>query len=188
VGNGLRRSRSYHLPGIVHGSRGFALSDRPYTSSGRSVIRCRTSGTDRDHRPIAPGAEGGSGRPPYRPGGWTVRQLVHHIADSHLNAIIRFKLALTEQEPSIKPYDEGAWAKLPDTTNTPPEVSLTLIEALHHRWTVLLRSMGSEDYRRTLFHPEHRRSFSLDEMLVTYSWHSAHHLRHITALAEREGW
>jgi uncharacterized damage-inducible protein DinB len=125
---------------------------------------------------------------PYRPGGWTVRQLVHHIADSHLNAIIRFKLALTEQEPSIKPYDEGAWAKLPDTTNTPPEVSLTLIEALHHRWTVLLRSMGSEDYRRTLFHPEHRRSFSLDEMLVTYSWHSAHHLRHITALAEREGW
>ncbi len=134
------------------------------------------------------GLSGSQWETPYRPGGWTVRQLVHHIADSHMNACIRFKLALTEQEPTIKPYDEAAWAMLPDTAGTSPLASLALIEALHHRWTVLLRSMTPSDFRRTLFHPEHERSFTLDEMLVTYSWHSAHHLRHITALIEREGW
>ncbi len=125
---------------------------------------------------------------PYRPGGWTVKQLVHHVADSHINAYVRFKLALTEEQPTIKPYDEAAWAELPDTSGTSPLASLALIEALHYRWEALLRSMSAADFQRTIFHPEHRRSFTLDEMLVTYSWHSAHHLRHITALVEREGW
>ena len=125
---------------------------------------------------------------PYRPGGWTVRQLVHHIADSHLNAYIRFKLALTEDEPTIKPYDERTWAELADTRATPPEVSLVLLEALHARWVVLLRSVPEPSYGRTLRHPEHNRLFTLEQLLAQYAWHSEHHLRHITALREREAW
>lgn len=139
-------------------------------------------------REAVAGLNGDQWGTPYRPGGWTVGQLVHHIADSHLNAYIRFKLALTEDGPTIKPYDEAAWAELADTSGTSPLASLALIAALHHRWAVLLRSMAPSDFQRTLFHPEHQRSFTLDELLVTYSWHSAHHLRHITALIEREGW
>jgi hypothetical protein len=125
---------------------------------------------------------------PYRPGGWTVRQLVHHIPDSHLNAYMRFKLALTEDEPTIRPYDEDAWARLVDTRATPPEVSLVLLEALHTRWVVLLRSIPEPSYERTLRHPEHGRIFTLEQLLAQYAWHSEHHLRHITALCEREMW
>jgi len=125
---------------------------------------------------------------PYRPGGWTVHQLVHHIPDSHLNAYTRFKLALTEDEPTIKPYDEAAWAELADTRTTPPEVSLVLLEALHRRWVSLLRSLPASAFARTLRHPEHGRSFTLDQLLAQYAWHSEHHLRHITALQERAGW
>ena len=125
---------------------------------------------------------------PYRPGGWTVRQLVHHIADSHLNAYARFKLALTEDEPTIKPYDEAAWAELADTQTTPVEVSLALLDALHCRWVVLLRAMTEREYAKTLRHPEHGRTFTLDQMLAQYAWHSEHHLRHITSVIERERW
>ena len=125
---------------------------------------------------------------PYRPGGWTVRQLVHHIPDSHVNAYTRFKLALTEDGPTIKPYDEAAWAELADTRTTSPEVSLALLEALHTRWVALLRSMSEPSYSRTLRHPEHGRIFTLEELLAQYAWHSEHHLRHITALCERERW
>lgn len=125
---------------------------------------------------------------PYRPGGWTVRQLVHHLPDSHLNAYCRFKLALTEDEPVIKPYDEAAWAELADTRDTPPAVSLVLLEALHQRWAALLRGMAAEDFRRTLLRPEQNRALSLDELLALYAWHGRHHLRHITALAEQPGW
>lgn len=127
-------------------------------------------------------------RTPYRPGGWTVHQLVHHIPDSHLNAYTRFKLALTEDEPTIKPYDETAWAELPDTAACEPEVSLDLLEALHRRWVALLRSLSSDGFARTLRHPEHGRAFTLDQMLAMYGWHSEHHLAHITRLIEREGW
>ena len=125
---------------------------------------------------------------PYRPGGWSVRQLVHHIPDSHLNAYTRFKLALTEDEPTIKPYDEAAWATLPDTQTTDPEVSLKLLEALHARWVVLLRNIPDAAYRRTLRHPEAGRTFRLDQLLAQYAWHSEHHLRQITALCERQQW
>ena len=124
----------------------------------------------------------------YRPGGWTVRQLVHHLADSHMNAYTRFKLALTEDEPTIKPYSEAAWAELADTFETPPDVSLALLEAVHTRWVVLLRSVADSDWSRSIYHPEYERTLSLDQLLAQYAWHCEHHLRHITALVEREVW
>jgi DinB family protein len=124
---------------------------------------------------------------PYRPEGWTVRQVVHHLPDSHMNAYVRFKLALTENEPAIKPYDEARWAELADSRDTPIEVSLTLLDALHQRWVTLLRSMHAEDFARRLNHPE-RGVLTLDEMLSTYEWHSRHHVAHITSLRERMGW
>jgi uncharacterized damage-inducible protein DinB len=125
---------------------------------------------------------------PYRPGGWTVRQVVHHLPDSHLNAYIRFKLALTESDPAIKPYDEAKWAELPDSRLVAPDVSLSLLDALHTRWSGLLRAMKPEDFGRRFEHPEHKRFFTLEEALAMYEWHGRHHLGHITALAEREGW
>jgi hypothetical protein len=125
---------------------------------------------------------------PYRPGGWTVRQVVHHVPDSHLNAYVRFKLALTEDEPTIKPYDEARWAELNDTRTVAPEVSLTLLDALHERWVALLRSLTSADWRRTLHHPEHDHPLPLDEVLAIYAWHGRHHVAHITSLRTREGW
>jgi hypothetical protein len=123
----------------------------------------------------------------YRPGGWTVRQVVHHVPDSHMNSYVRFKLALTESEPTIKPYDEALWANLADSQETPVEVSLTLLEALHHRWIVLLRSMRTKDFARRLLHPE-RGAMTLDDMVWLYAWHGRHHVAHITSLREREGW
>lgn len=124
----------------------------------------------------------------YRPGGWTVRQVVHHVPDSHLNAYTRFKLALTEDEPTIKPYDEAAWAELSDSQKVPIDVSLDLLDLLHIRWVTLLRSMDAADFRRGLVHPEHGRVLTLDTMLALYAWHGRHHVAHITALRKREGW
>ncbi len=124
---------------------------------------------------------------PYRPGGWTVRQVVHHVPDSHMNAYTRFRLALTEDEPTIKPYDEGRWAELEDARKAPPEISLDLLEALHQRWVLLLRAMKPADFARTLKHPE-RGVMTLDDMLGLYGWHSRHHVAHITLLRERMGW
>jgi uncharacterized damage-inducible protein DinB len=123
---------------------------------------------------------------PYRPGGWTVRQVVHHVPDSHLNAFIRFKLALTENEPTIKPYDETAWAELADT-RVPLETSLKLLDAVHERWLALLQAMTPSDFERMLVHPETGRQ-SLDQMLALYAWHGPHHIAHITTLRERMGW
>jgi hypothetical protein len=124
---------------------------------------------------------------PYRPGGWTVRQVVHHLPDSHLNAYVRFKLALTEDEPTIKPYDEARWAELQDSRGTPIEVSLALLEALHHRWDVLLRSLRPEDFARRMKHTE-RGTITLDDLVDTYAWHGRHHVAHINSLRECEGW
>src|ERR1017187_7785119 len=124
---------------------------------------------------------------PYRPGGWTVRQLIHHVPESHANAYIRFKLALTEYEPTIKPYKEDMWAKLPDVSSIPVESSLQLLDALHTRWVILLRTMDSSDFARTLRHPESG-VLDLNRTLALYAWHSAHHTAHVTKLRERMGW
>lgn len=125
---------------------------------------------------------------PYRPEGWTVRQVMHHVPDSHLNAYIRFKLALTEEVPTIKPYLEDRWAQLADTAATPVEVSLALLESLHQRWAQLLRSMGDADFAKTYFHPEKGAALTLGKTLALYAWHGRHHTAHITALRERMGW
>jgi len=123
---------------------------------------------------------------PYRPGGWTVRQVVHHVPDSHMNAFIRFKLALTEDVPTIKPYEESEWAKLADT-RVPIETSLTLLDAVHERWVAILRAMTPADFDRELIHPETGRQ-RLDQVLALYEWHGPHHTAHITSLRERMGW
>lgn len=122
---------------------------------------------------------------PYRPGGWTVRQLVHHCADSHMNAFIRFKLALTEDNPTVKPYDEGTWAIIPDAA-LPIESSLDILKAVHLKWGVILDSMKPEDFKRTYFHPEKQRSQNLEEVTLLYAWHSQHHLAHVQHLVLRE--
>ena len=124
---------------------------------------------------------------PYRPEGWTVRQLVHHVPESHMNAYIRFKLALTEDHPTIKPYNEAEWARLPDVTVTPIGVSLQLLAALHARWVDTVRTMRAADFARSLLHPE-RGTITLDQLLAMYAWHSAHHTAHITSLRQRMGW
>lgn len=124
---------------------------------------------------------------PYRPGGWTVRQVVHHLADSHMNGFFRVKLALTESHPTIKPYDQDAWAALPDS-RLPVDVSLRLLESVHARWTVVYHSMSESHFSRTFVHPEAGLSFTLAEHLQLYAWHSRHHVAHITELGRREGW
>jgi DinB superfamily len=124
---------------------------------------------------------------PYRPDGWTVRQVAHHVPDSHLNAYVRFKLALTEQEPTIKPYAEDLWARLPDTQATPVDVSLTMLDSLHNRWVRLLVSLNPEDWKRSFRHPE-LGLVSLEKNLALYAWHGRHHVAHITSLRERNGW
>ncbi len=124
---------------------------------------------------------------PYRSGGWTVRQLVHHIADSHMNCYVRVRLGLTENAPTIKPYDEGAWAKLHDSEEAPVAWSLDLLEALHARWLMLLRSLSNAQWRRTFVHPDHG-AMSIETVTHLYAWHSRHHVAHITALRARKGW
>jgi hypothetical protein len=123
---------------------------------------------------------------PYREGGWTVRQLVHHVADSHMNAYVRTRLALTEDWPTIKPYEEKLWAELPDT-RLPIEVSLELLESLHRRWVVLLESLSEEQWERGYKHPESGRQ-NLSQVIALYDWHSRHHVAHITALRKSRGW
>jgi uncharacterized damage-inducible protein DinB len=123
---------------------------------------------------------------PYRPEGWTVRQTVHHVADSHINSLCRFKLAMTEENPTIRPYFEDRWAELADS-KLPVEVSLKIIEGIHRRWTVLLEAMTDEDFRKTLVHPESG-EFTIEKLLALYAWHSRHHTAHITRLRERNGW
>lgn len=125
---------------------------------------------------------------PYRPEGWMVRQVVHHVADSHMNAYCRFKLALTEDVPTIKAYDESKWAELVDGKSALVAESLTLLDVLHTRWVMLLRSMKPADFNRMLNHPEWKAPGSLDVLLALYAWHGRHHCAHITELRKRESW
>ncbi len=124
---------------------------------------------------------------PYRPGGWTVRQVVHHVPDSHMNSYVRYRLALTEDEPVIKPYDEKQWAELADARSLPVEPSLVLLESLHARWVPLLRSLSENDWKRSFRHPE-LGLVSLENNAALYGWHGRHHVAHITALRQRMGW
>ena len=124
---------------------------------------------------------------PYRPGGWTVRQTVHHVADSHVNAYIRLRFALTENDPTVKPYEEAVWAELADAKSMPPSVSLALLEGLHARWVTLLKSLTPAQFQRTMEHPENG-TMTVDFLIAMYSWPARHHTAHITELRKREGW
>jgi hypothetical protein len=124
---------------------------------------------------------------PYRDGGWSVRQVVHHVADSHMNGLVRLKLALTEESPTIKPYDENRFALLPDM-RLPIAVSLDLLDGVHARWAAVYDGMGEGQFARTFYHPEQQRSFTLDGHAQNYGWHSRHHVAHITELRRRQGW
>lgn len=123
----------------------------------------------------------------YRNGGWTIRQVIHHVADSHMNAYIRFRFAVTEAEPTIKPYDEKAWAELADARSAPVEPSLQVIDGIHQRWVILLHSVREIDYNRAMKHPE-RGLMTLDDTLALYEWHARHHAAHITGLRKERGW
>lgn len=125
---------------------------------------------------------------PYRDGGWTVHQLVHHVADSHINAYIRFKQGFTEDNPTIRPYDENLWAQLQDVSNLPVNISITLLFAVHKRWSEFLKHFKDEDWKKTVYHPEHKKEFSLWQLLGLYSWHSRHHTAHITELRKIKRW
>lgn len=124
---------------------------------------------------------------PYRDGGWTVRQVVHHVPDSHMNAYVRFKLGLTEDTPTIKPYEENSWAQLPDARTAPIRVSLDLLDNVHERWLIVLRAMRDADFARRINHPESGVQ-TLDRVLALYAWHGRHHIAHVTSLREKKGW
>jgi hypothetical protein len=157
------------------------------TPAERSEAVSQIAETPKRLRDALGGLSGGQLDTPYRPGGWTVRQLAHHVPDSHMNAYIRLKLALTEDEPTIKPYEEQFWAELPDSRETPVEVSLTLLEFLHLRWENLLRALTPANFTRRLKHPV-AGVMTVDNLIHHYAWHGRHHVAHITALRQREGW
>ena len=160
---------------------------RNLTPDERRAHILTISGAPEDLREALRGLSDAQLDTPYRPGGWTLRQLVHHIADSHMNAYVRVKLALTEASPTIKPYDEKAWAELVDS-RLPVEVSQILIDGLHRRWVALLDSLKPEDWQRAFIHPEHDHSVTLEEVAAIYSWHSRHHIAHIVELRKRKNW
>ena len=158
------------------------------TAADRTVCLARMAAAPAKLRGAVAGLSDSQLDTPYRPEGWTVRQVVHHVPDSHINAYTRFRLALTESVPTIKPYEEARWAELPDARSAPVEISLGLLDALHVRWLLLLRQIKTDDWMRTYSHPEHGRLMTLDEMLAMYAWHGDHHVAHITNLRQRQGW
>ena len=160
---------------------------REVSSEDRARFIQEIAETPANLRAAVTGLSGEQLDTPYRPGGWTVRQVVHHVPDSHMNSYVRFRLALTEDEPTIKPYDEARWAELADSRTGRIETSLALLESLHERWVLLLRALSDEDFRRQFRHPE-LGVVSLEKNLALYAWHGRHHVAHITALRERMGW
>lgn len=164
----------FHYPGSVNDQQKQALLDEIGQTPAK--LRAAVRGLSDSQLDTA-----------YRPDGWTVRQVVHHLPDSHLNSYVRFKLALTEDEPTIKPYAEDRWAELSDTKATPIEVSLVLLESLHDRWLRLLRSLTPEQWKRTFRHPD-LGPMTLEKNLALYAWHGRHHVAHITGLRSRMSW
>lgn len=175
------------MPDLRYPIGRFTAPTAPLDAVERSRLIDVIAGTPAALRRALDGLDDAQLDTPYRPGGWTVRQVTHHVPDSHLNAYVRFKLALTEECPPIKGYDEARWAELQDTRLTPVPTSLALLDALHERWVTLLRSLGPGEFGRTLLHQE-RGPMSLDAMLALYAWHGPHHTAHVTALRERNGW
>jgi hypothetical protein len=156
--------------------------ERPYSEAEREELIGQIESAPAELRRAFEEFPAGGLDTPYRPGGWTARQVVHHVPESHMNSYVRFKLAMTESEPTIKPYDEAAWAVQPDVATTPPEVSLDLLEALHRRWVAFLRTLKPEDWKRTFRHPE-LGVVTLDRTLGLYAWHGRHHVAHLRACA-----
>ena len=165
----------------------FERSNNPNTVEERKRLVDTIAEVPERLRQALAGLNGKQLDTPYREGGWTVRQVTHHLADSHMNGYVRFKLALTEENPTVKPYNEAAWAELADSRITPIDVSTSLVNHLHARWVVLLRSLKPADWEKILTHPE-AGVMSLDQMLSMYAWHGAHHLAHITELRKRNQW
>jgi uncharacterized damage-inducible protein DinB len=161
--------------------------DGPFTEAQKQEALQHIAETPARLRAAVKGLSDAQLDTPYRPGGWTVRQVVHHVPDSHMNSYVRYKLALTEQEPTIKPYAEDRWAELADSKATPIEVSLTLLDSLHDRWMRLLRSMTAEEWKKNFRHPD-MGLMPLEKNLALYSWHGRHHVAHITSLRQRERW
>ena len=157
------------------------------TPAERAEAITQISETPRRMRDAVAGLSPAQFDTPYRPGGWTVRQLTHHVPESHMNAYIRLKLALTEDEPTVKTYEEALWAELPDVKEAPVEASLSLLEFLHLRWDILLRLLQPPDFARRLRHLS-MGVMTVDNLVHHYAWHGRHHVAHITALRQREGW
>ena len=160
---------------------------RPFTLASRTTAIDRIAALPGELRAAVRGLDDRRLDTPYRPGGWTVRQVVHHLADSHMNGLMRTKLALTENAPVIKPYDENAWAAL-DDARLPIDISLGILDGVHARWAAVYRSMSDSQFARTFTHPERGTTMTIDFQVHDYSWHSSHHLAHITRLRERERW
>jgi uncharacterized damage-inducible protein DinB len=165
----------------------FASVKRPLTAAERASLIDAIRSHPARMRAAVVGLDDRQLDTPYREGGWTLRQVVHHVVDSHTNAYIRFKLAITEDEPTIRPYQEKLWAELPDAKTLPVEASLSILDALHARWVAFLETLTPEQCRRALRHPEVG-DLTVDAMLELYGWHGAHHVAHVTGLRERMGW
>lgn len=161
--------------------------DGPLTAERKQLYLTDIEQTPARFRAALAGLSDSQLNTPYRDGGWTPRQLAHHLPDSHMNSYIRFKLALTEDEPTIKPYAENLWAELPEAKNAPVEVSLALLDSLHQRWMLMLREFGDAEWKRTFRHPA-LGAMSLEKTLALYSWHGRHHVAHVTSLREKMGW
>lgn len=165
----------------------FESVGRALTDSERDALIGAIAAHPADMRAAVAGLDDGQLDTPYRDGGWTARQVVHHVVDSHLNSYVRFKLAITEDDATIRTYEEKDWAELPDAKSAPVEGSLALLEALHARWVAFLRALTPEQFRRTIHHPEWG-DITVDVLLEIYGWHCSHHESHITRLRERMGW